>query len=84
MVDGLKEALSGLVELLSGLIIAQFAGALVELLEGDAGGEVAGGIGQRIDGNPVECYRAKRCRNLGDRHRFGRSSRTRDCREKHS
>ena len=49
MVDGLKEAPSGLVELLSGLIIAQFAGALVELLEGDAGGEVAGGIGQRLE-----------------------------------
>ena len=46
VVDGLEESFSGLVELACGLIITQGVGALVEVLEGQARGEVAPGAGQ--------------------------------------
>ena len=45
VVAGTKEALSRLVEVLSGLIIAELEGEFVESLESDARGEVLGGIG---------------------------------------
>jgi len=47
VVDGLKQPLSGFVELLGGVVVGQSCGLVLELGQGDTGFEEGVGIGQR-------------------------------------